>query len=336
MADRPLRVATLGLGFGAAVHVPAFASLPGVDVIALGGRDAKKAAATAAKAGVPNGVSGIEELLALAPDIVTLAVPPRAVEPAAMAALKAGCAVFCEKPLGHDLASARRLEQAGRGRLTAVDFQFAELPAFRRLHALVTEGAAGRLRHVQVTWLVESYALSHGLRTWKVDSDEGGVTTLLGTHLLYLAEWLFGPAARVEARFAATAAPEAGTSADDLVELHLVFAGGGTLTASVGNANPGLHRHLWHVVGSKASLALDNPTSDYMRGFTLTGAGALAGERLEDTDDAKGDGRIPAVRSLAKRFVKAVRGQAAQPFVPGFAEGLRVQSLTRDAMTAAL
>ncbi|WP_170294869.1 Gfo/Idh/MocA family oxidoreductase [Roseospira navarrensis] len=320
-------MATLGLGFGAAAHVPAFASLPGVEVVGLAGRDAVKAQAAADRMGVPRGVAGIRDLLALAPDIVTIAVPPRAVAAAVLPALEAGCAVFCEKPLGPDVATAQRLAEAARGIPTAVDFQFAMLPAFGRLHDLVRTGRLGRLRHVQVTWLVESYALRKGLSNWKTGQDEGGVMTLLASHLLYLAEWLFGPVCRIQAHLTATAAPEAGSSADDLAEVRLTFANGGTLSAVVGNANPGLHRHLWHVVGAEGSLVLDNPTPDYMRGFSLTGAGVLADEQMHDPAESEGDGRIPPVRALAERFVAAVRGPDAAGLVPGFAEGLRVQHL---------
>ena len=51
----------------------------------------------------------LEEALATAPDVVWLATPTALHADQAMAALKAGCHVFCEKPMSDRLHSARAM-----------------------------------------------------------------------------------------------------------------------------------------------------------------------------------------------------------------------------------
>ena len=51
-----MRVGVVGLGFGAAVHVPALRRLEGVEVVALAGSNRAGAEEAAAAAGVPLGM----------------------------------------------------------------------------------------------------------------------------------------------------------------------------------------------------------------------------------------------------------------------------------------
>ncbi|NJK59307.1 MAG: Gfo/Idh/MocA family oxidoreductase [Oscillatoriales cyanobacterium SM2_1_8] len=72
-----MRVGILGTGFGAAVHLPALQSLPGVEVTALWGRDRERTQAIAQGAGVPHSFGGEAwaELLPLV-DVVAVTTPP--------------------------------------------------------------------------------------------------------------------------------------------------------------------------------------------------------------------------------------------------------------------
>lgn len=343
---RRLRVGVMGLGFGAEVHVPALLSLPDVELVALGGLDAAKARAVLERLGLPPelAVSNVPELLERGPRLVSLALPPHAVETAAMQVLDAGCAVLCEKPLGDSAAAAWRLVKAARARNLplAVDFQFAELPVFQRLAASIAAGDIGTVRHVTVTWLMHAYAHKVGRWSWKTDGERGGgVMNLFGTHLLYLAEWLFGPVEEVWAAFdhAATAGfvPAGCAAAEELVHLRLKHASGCVFQATFGNAAPGISRHLWHVIGSSGSLVLDNPTQDYMRGFRLSGTGTAAATAFMDDSGTGSDGRIPPFRSLAQRLVKHIlAGQGHAGFRPGGEEGARVQGMVDAARLSAV
>jgi predicted dehydrogenase len=64
-AGRPLRIGIAGIGFGAAVHLPALRACPGVEVAALCASTQARAAAAASRLGVPVGVGDVDSLLAL-------------------------------------------------------------------------------------------------------------------------------------------------------------------------------------------------------------------------------------------------------------------------------
>jgi predicted dehydrogenase len=331
-----MRIATVGLGFGAAVHVPAVLALGDAEFVGLAGRSHDKAARKLEELGLDRALAAasVDELLERRPDIVTVALPPDQNEAVVVRALQAGCAVLCEKPLAIDAAAAARMAAAAGDVPTAVDFQFAELGVFKQLAQLLADQRLGALRHVSVTWLVESFAQKRRLWSWKSElSAGGGVMSLLGSHLLFLAEHLFGPVAEVSAVYSNAAtqkfAPTPQSAAEDLVQLRLAHVSGVHLFATIGNACPGLHRHIWHVVGDHGSVVVDNEGSDYMKGFSLRGAGDMEGLSWTDRDQpAKlGEERLSAFLDLLARFVGHIRSRDRSRFVPDFKAGSRVQQL---------
>lgn len=323
---RPLRIGVAGLGFGAAVHVPALRDLMDVEVVAIAGTDASRTAEVARRLGVAAACDSVQALLDHDLDAVTLALPPSQVAGAVRAAFARDVAVLCEKPLGLTVAEAADLADQAAGRVAAIDFQFAELESFVRLKQIVADGSLGRVRHVVVEWLTESWAYRSQNWSWKLDAARGGgALALFGSHLFFLAEWLFGPASSISATMDSTAvvvgAPAGARLAEDLVHCRLRHHDGVVLTATFGNANPGCSEHRWIVVFEHGTVLVENLTKDYMSGFTLrVSGGSLDGEMLAAVS-SDGDGRLPPFRRLAARFVDCLR--SGRPMFPDFAAGVR-------------
>ena len=213
--------------------------------------------------------SSLSEALKRKPDILTVALPPDQNERIISEASQQGCAIFCEKPLAEDVKAGERILKMTEGVPTAIDFQFAELDVFQDLAQLIKSKSLGSVRHVSVVWLVESYSQRKRLWSWKSDLKKGGgVITLLGAHILYLAEYLFGEAIRIWAAFDNTStqafANEKVRAAEDIVNLRLEHSSGTIFSATIGNSCVGLHHHPWHVVGEIESLLLEISTCDYM------------------------------------------------------------------------
>jgi predicted dehydrogenase len=325
-----IRIGIAGLGFGAGVHAPAFMSIPGVEVVALAGTNPERAAAAARQLGITAACVSAGALLDYDLDAISLALPPAQNEAVATAALARGWGVLCEKPLAVDSAVAQRLAAAARGRITAVDFQFAELEVFRQLKALIEQQRLGSVRHAQITWLNQSWAQQHRSQSWKTSAMlGGGANALFGSHLFFLMEWLFGVTKRLTARCDRRATGvfvPAGEAAEDLIHLTTEHASGAVVSATFGNANPGLNTHRWTIVCERGSIVLDNPGQDYMAGFTLVAHAADGSSLLEaEEPNAGGDGRLPPFRRIALRFVEAIRGDGVCH--PDFSAGARVQSL---------
>ncbi|MBX6369022.1 MAG: Gfo/Idh/MocA family oxidoreductase [Rhodospirillales bacterium] len=333
MSDRPFKVAVAGLGFGAGVHVPAFRAVPGVEVVAIAGRDRARAEEAAARLDIPCACAGLDELLDRELDAVSLALPPAANESALVSAFGvSGLAVFSEKPLGASAERVQALAARSAGRTIAVDFEFTELATFRELKRCIDERSLGRIVSVEVEWLTHSWAQRSRSFSWKTDAEQGGgALALLGSHVLYLAEWMFGPIERVatavlESEATGRFTPPGRRAAPDTVTFSLMLHGDVPLRALVSNASPAGPLHRWTVVGEGGKAVLENRSTDYVAGFRLTQHDEAGNLLRAITEPAKAaDGRIAAVAALAARFVAAARaGEACRP---GLDAGVRVQDL---------
>ena len=223
---------------------------------------------------------------------------------------------------------------------TAVDFQFRELPTFRTAKDLIDGGTIGAVTRVEVVWHVESYAQREKLWSWKTDRTQGGgVVTVLGTHVLYLVEWLLGRVETLSAHFddraTRTFAPPGAEAAEDGCSMMMTLAGGAQVAASVSNARPGETLHHWSIGGEQGAMVLENPTPDYMHGFSLTHYGRAESVLLSRPDPViPEDGRLAPFTTLAERFVGAVRAGDASASRPSLEDGVRVQALADAARRA--
>ncbi len=326
-----LKFGVIGLGFGAQVHVPALKMLSGVDVIAIAGKDIIKAKRLAQKLKVPMAFDNLNDFFNIGLDAVTIAVPPvESAKPIRMA-LGKGLAVLAEKPLANSFKTAKHLVQLAKDSITMMDFQFSEIVAFRKLKGLIDKGTYGKVRHVQLVWMVESAVQREKLWSWKTDlKRSGGVISLLGSHFLYLAEWMFGSLnyiyAETSSMQTAKFAPAKSTPAPDLVNIVAETKSGIRIAATIGNACPSGIGHRWEIVFDKGTAVLWNPTKDYMSGFSLvmrTSKKELIIVEKENYSFA--DGRLIPFYKLAQRFVYAIRNKKS--VMPDFTVGARVQSL---------
>lgn len=140
------------------------------------------------------GSASFDELLEL--DGIAIATPSALHAEQAIAALGAGLAVFCQKPLARTAAEARRVVEAARAadRLLAVDLSYRHVEAFR---AALAE---------PIGELVAADLVFHNAygpdKPWFRDPklSGGGCLIDLGIHLVDLALEVAGPFERVEAR----------------------------------------------------------------------------------------------------------------------------------------
>jgi predicted dehydrogenase len=333
-----IRIGIIGCNYGRQVHLPAFRLDLRCSVVALAGSDAARSANLARESDIPLAF-GDWRALVESPDVdaITIATPPELQSSIAVRALNLGKAVFAEKPMAADIAGAEAMLSAAvfSGRTNMIDFNFSAIPAWQKAKELLGQGAIGRLRHVAVSWHVENQTTRMRLKNWKSSGDLGGGT--LGnfvSHSFHYLEWMCGPVQRLSTHLAGPPdAPDLETNAT--ISLALRSGAVGSIVMSCASYDGSGHRVEFY--GDEGTLALINPTHDYMRGFELRLArrpGELSLIELDDPLDRRfpKDGRIAPVARLASRFLDAIEGghQAA----PGFAEGLRVQVLLDAARTS--
>jgi len=187
-------------------HLPGWAARPDVSLVAAA--DARPEGRPAFEAAFPGArwFDSPEELLAEgAPDFVDICTPPALHAPVASAALRAGCHVLCEKPLGispDELAPLADLARRGERALVTVH-NWAHAAALERITRLVCEGKLGKLRRVSWETLRTQPAAAAGAGNWRGDPalSGGGILVDHGWHAFYvLARWLPGWPTALSAR----------------------------------------------------------------------------------------------------------------------------------------
>lgn len=138
-----------------------------------------------------------EDALAAGPDVVLVCTPPVFHVEQALAALEAGCHVFLEKPLSHDLERVDELEALARARrrVVLVGYNLRFHPGLRILKRLLDEGTLGRPLWVQAesAQYLPDWRPAQDYRTnYTARQDLGGGILLDGSHELDYLTWLLG------------------------------------------------------------------------------------------------------------------------------------------------
>src|SRR3984885_10156909 len=130
-----LRILVVGCGNMGASHARAFRSMRGVEIVGLVSRgESKHHLATKLSLQVPLFDDVGVALATVAPDAVCISTYPETHEAFTLAAIKAGCHVFVEKPLAPDTESARRMVDAARqaGRKLVVGYILRHHPTWQK------------------------------------------------------------------------------------------------------------------------------------------------------------------------------------------------------------
>lgn len=324
-------VAIVGMGYGAAGHLPAWRAQPGARVMGICGARSELSRTRAEELGVPY-LDWEEMLTDQGIHVLSLCVPPAA-QPALIAeAAAAGKHLFCEKPLGADLSAARDAVEAAEksGVRHAVNLFFPEIPAWNQARQALPQ--LGQLQHAHLSWRLQSRAFRDGPAGWKTTLESGGGSLLnFASHSFHYLEWLFGPLASL------VAWNGGGHPAGVQAAAHLLLRFESGMTANFDVAADAMlgSGHRLEVYGRQGSLLLANNSGDFARGFTLDLAlsSKQSWQRLVEAQPGEGDGRIPPTSRIAARLLSGIAG--GQEVRPGLREALRVQTLLQAA-TASL
>jgi predicted dehydrogenase len=189
----PLRVGVVGLGFAGTTALDAFRSLPGVEVVALAGQEQARLEELGASRGVPNLYHDWEDLVARDDlDVVSIGVPNHLHHPIAIAALRSGKHVFCEKPLAPTGDLAQQMVDAARAadRVLEIAFNHRRRADVQYIRRYLDEHDIGRIYHARSSW--RRRVGIPGLGSWFTNRQMagGGPMVDLGPHMLDIALYL--------------------------------------------------------------------------------------------------------------------------------------------------
>ncbi len=204
MTSNIVNVGMVGTSWWAdAMHLPALDSHPHARTIAICGRNRANAQKMADTWQIPQVYTDYADMIDHADlDAIVISTPNDSHYPIAMKALARGLHVLCEKPIALTYAQAREMAEAAAAKQikTLVPFTYRFMPTARYLKELISGGYLGTAYHLNLRYYT-GYAREGDYR-WRFDRGiaGSGVVGDLGSHFLYLAEWLYGKISAISCR----------------------------------------------------------------------------------------------------------------------------------------
>ncbi len=193
-----------GSGWGANAHVPALKVLPGYELMAVCTSHEDTAKASAAAFGAARGFHRFSDMAAH-PEIDLLVVCVRVPghRELVMAGLQAGKPVFCEWPLGANLAEAEEMAGLARQRSlkTIVGLQARSDPAILYARDLIQQGYIGEVLTANLNTVAQAQLQRGPGRIWQgVRTNGANTLTIAGGHAIDALCAVLGEFAELSAR----------------------------------------------------------------------------------------------------------------------------------------
>jgi predicted dehydrogenase len=201
-------VGLIGTGFMGKCHAIAwsavgavFAEVPKPRLVHLGEVSEELASRKAAEFGFAKG-SGDWRAVVNDPDvdIVSLTTPNQFHPEMAIAILKAGKHLWCEKPMAPSFTEAEAMAVAAKqsGKVAALGYNYIQSPAIRHIGALLDEKVIGEVNHLRIEMDEDFMADPEAPFFWKHEAASGyGALDDFAVHPLSLVSVLFGRVASV-------------------------------------------------------------------------------------------------------------------------------------------
>jgi len=223
-------------------------------------------------------------------DIVSITTPNALHFEMAIAAIKAGKHVYCEKPLALTLDQAREMRDAARtaGIKTMVGYNYIKNPAFTHACRLIQGGEIGEIVHFR-GWVDEDYQADPALPwTWRAKLADAGLGALgdMGCHLVSMAYGLAGPIdsliADMQTVHTTRPLPDgtgrAKVENEDTASALVRFANGAQGSISTSRSAWGRKNRLaWEVHGTKGMICFDQERMNELQLYRNSGDKAQQG-----------------------------------------------------------
>jgi predicted dehydrogenase len=332
-----------GSGWGANAHVPALRALPEYELRAVctAHEDTARASADAFKVGLA--FHDIDEMVAHPGiDLVAVSVRVPGHKALVMKALQAGKAVFCEWPLGADLAEAETMASLARERSlrTAVGLQARSDPTLMYARELVEQGHVGEVLVAKLSVISQAITDRGEGRIWQGDRRNGANTlTISGGHAIDALNFVLGDFAEVSARLA-TRIPtwhNTDTGADfavdspDSISVIGKLESGAEVVIQVATVPSNPSGNTFEIYGRKGTLTVSAGSANIGPNVLYGSQGKAPLEKMEAPDRFKlvpeGTPAGPP-RNVAQEYVRLADAiQSGQPFDPDFDAAVRMHKL---------
>jgi predicted dehydrogenase len=179
---KKLRAAIIGTGFMGKVHTENVRRLGNVEVAAVVGSRPETARKFAEAASIPFATARLADVLGdRTIDAVHICTPNVEHYPMSMAAIEAGKAVLCEKPITMTTEEAKELVAAAerKGIVNGVQHNLRYYPAVQQIRQMIAAGDLGEILIVQGTYS-QDWLLYDTDWNWRLDAKSNGQLRVMG------------------------------------------------------------------------------------------------------------------------------------------------------------
>jgi predicted dehydrogenase len=269
-------IGIIGTGFARSTQLPGFRACEGARVVAIASGHRENAERVAREFDIEHVADDWREVIAREDiDLVSIVTPPVTHMEMTLAALDAGKAVLCEKPMAMNAeeADAMRRRAVEMEALALIDHELRFLPGRLKMREMVRAGEIGQVRNAKLILRSDSRASTD--RKWDWWSDErsgGGALGAIGSHAVDAFRWMLG--AEVSEVFCSLATHIAERPVDGLTgemrrvttddEANLILqledtdlTAGATATISLSVVEQGKPEHRLEIFGSNGGLMVE-------------------------------------------------------------------------------
>ena len=170
-------IGIIGSGFARTTQIPGFRACEGARVVAIASKHLENAERVAREFDIEHVADDWREVIAREDvDLVSMVTPPVTHQEMTLAALDAGKAVLCEKPMAMNAeeADAMRRRAEEKGALALIDHELRFLPGRLKAREMIQTGRIGEVRHVNLLFRSDSRASRDRKWDWWSDANSGG------------------------------------------------------------------------------------------------------------------------------------------------------------------
>lgn len=200
---KPMKIAILGAGFSAEVHLESYHRfVPEADIVAIYSRSLERAKKMAEKYKIPNFSDNLDETINFPEvEVIDICLPNFLHYDAVMKAAQAKKHVIVEKPLAMNLEECEMMIHACEG--AGVKLMYAEelcfAPKYERVRKLVRDGALGKIYQLRQC---EKHSGPHSDWFYNENQSGGGALMDMGCHGIGWLMWMLGKDVRPVSVFA--------------------------------------------------------------------------------------------------------------------------------------
>lgn len=340
------------------MYLPPLDAHPEATVAAVCGRNPTTAAAFAKTWNVAASYTNVDAMLDNEDlDAVLIATANDSHHELAMAAIKRGLHVLCEKPMALNAAQASEMRDAadGAGVITMMPFTYHWMPSNQWVRQLIENGYIGRPLHINARYYTD-FGFDDGY-SWRFDREIAGSGIIgdLGSHWIHLARWLLDDTetsiSALASNFVERGPRPNGTPYDqteDSVAMTIRYASGayGMLQTSAvcWEGTPFGQTHHYEIHGDKGTLYATCDWDTVQKVEGLRRGDSNGRQELPIPDDIWDGVRRDTVHNTYKDVFRTTSAMTRQwidaivlgaPVEPSFDEGLAVQRVLDAAVESA-